>query len=126
MRSIIGLGLLCSMAACMGDLSGSDPSTSSDDEATVGGESEKSLTASDLPSLDGKTSDVTAFAQNCVFIQWCDEPPTGGTWKVVGKVRSSCFNQCFNDAIINEFIGDAHAVCGAHSLDDNRWRIDCF
>jgi hypothetical protein len=111
MKGFLGMSLLCTMVACL------DTSVATD---------ENTLTAKDTALDSHKPEAVLAASQNCVFIQWCDEPPAGGTWMVVGKVRSSCFNQCWNDAIINEFINDAHAVCGAHSLDDNKWRIECF
>ena len=130
MRTMMSLGLICSMAACVEPQTAtpSDPSAGTD-EATVGTTEQattgKSLTAQDVKLGDGSEGGIST-AQDCVFIQYCDEPPAGGTWKVVGKVRSSCFSQCFNTAIINEFIGDAKAVCGSTSLNDNKWRIDCF
>jgi hypothetical protein len=83
----------------------------------------KSLTSEDTPLPPDGSITVT---QDCVYIQWCDEPPPGGSSRVVGKVRPACFSQCWNDALINEFKGDARAVCGKTSLDDELWRIDCF
>jgi hypothetical protein len=123
---MIGLLFVCSMIGCAADPSGTGESSTSDGDTVTTGAGENSFTASDLPSLDRKTETVIPFAQDCVFIQWCDEPPAGGTWTVVGKVRASCRNQCWNDALINEFFRDARAVCGSTSLDDNRWRIECF
>src|SRR5262249_1282943 len=83
-------------------------------------------TAQDAPPDPGDSEGAITVTQDCVYIQWCDEPPMGGTWKVVGKVRPACFSQGWNDAIFDEFYGDAQAVCGKHSLDDSLWRIDCF
>ena len=83
----------------------------------------KSLTSEDTPLPPDGAITVT---QDCVYIQWCDEPPRGGMWRVVGRVRQACLDQCWNDAIISEFKGDARAVCGRTSLDDELWRIDCF
>jgi hypothetical protein len=127
MKAIMGISLLCGMVACLGQPPAPEESSgTSVDSNTSVATAENTLTANDVSLSDHEASDVTAAAQDCVFIQWCDEPPAGGTWKVVGKVRPACFNQCFNDAIINEFMRDARAVCGAKSLDDNKWRIDCF
>lgn len=122
MKGFLGMSLLCTMVACLGQ----SPAEQGESDTSVATD-ENTLTAKDV-ALDSRQPEavVATASQNCVFIQWCDEPPAGGTWMVVGKVRSSCFNQCWNDALINEFIGDAHAVCGAHSLDDNKWRIECF
>jgi hypothetical protein len=54
-----------------------------------------------------------ALAQNCVFIQWCDQPnSTNGT---VCLVRPECRNQCVSNvsvAVQNECTADALAVCG--------------
>lgn len=83
----------------------------------------RSLTSEDTPLPPDGAITIT---QDCVYIQWCDEPPPGGSSRVVGKVRPACFNQCWNDALILEFKGDARAVCGKTSLDDELWRIDCF
>ena len=88
-------------------------------------------TANDVSALDGDdAADENALAQECVFIQFCDEPPAGGTWKVVGKVRAgACRNQCVigqDGLLFSEFFGDARAVCGKTSLDGGKWRLECF
>jgi hypothetical protein len=61
---------------------------------------------------DELASGAESSAQNCVYIQWCDEPNSG--WGSVCRVRSSCLNQCNGnfEALRQECIRDARAVCG--------------
>jgi len=122
------------MAACVGqDLTTPEPRGTVEGETTADESSaenselrSKTFTAEDVSLLDADPKDDAApLAQDCVFIQFCDEPPAGGKWKVVGKVRSACRNQCFNDAILDEFVRDAKAVCGSTSLNDGKGRLDC-
>jgi hypothetical protein len=55
-------------------------------------------------------SGAESSAQNCVYIQWCNEP---GFWGSVCRVRSSCLNQCGNFEVLRqECIRDANYVCG--------------
>jgi hypothetical protein len=119
MRSLLIIALASGVTACV-------DADSADNENTLQiiGSPEQTFTSENLGSPGSE--DPTANAQDCVYIQWCDEPPPGGNTRVVGRVRPACFSQCWNDAIINEFMRDARAVCGRTSLDDNLWLIHCF
>lgn len=121
--TMLGICVICAMAACMDPPATDDSGATGDDQAAAS--EQRTFTAADAPVL-AQATEPAPSAQDCVYIQYCDEPPKGGTWMVVGKIRPACFSQCWNDALINEFVGDAKAVCGAHSLDDNKWRIECF
>jgi hypothetical protein len=58
-------------------------------------------------------SGLESSAQNCVYIQWCNEP--NSSWGSVCRVRSSCVNQCNTnfEVLRQECIRDALYVCGA-------------
>jgi hypothetical protein len=116
MRTFMTIVLVCSATACVGP--------EDETELPTVESAENSFTSEDRPTVNSEQP--MSLAQDCVYIQWCDEPPAGGSSRVVGKVRPACFNQCWNDALINEFKSDARAVCGRTSLDNDLWRIDCF
>jgi hypothetical protein len=50
-------------------------------------------------------------AQNCVYIDWCNEP---GSWGTVCRVYASCLSQCSTNlgALLSECTADANYVCG--------------
>lgn len=121
MKAILVAVFACGVAGCMAedpaptDTAGqpADPGAqqvqSQADDPPVNRSVQDTTTPDDLDSASG----VVALAQDCVFIQWCDQPnSTNGT---VCIVRSSCRNQCVGgvtSAVINECNQDAQAVCG--------------
>jgi hypothetical protein len=129
---VLGLGgvIGCAEQGQDAESPGEEASADASELASDGSGKITVVTAKDVWSFDadGGAAEI-AIAQDCVFIQFCDEPPAGGTWKVVGKVRRACVSQCTPSRIgplLTEFVGDAKAVCGKTSLDDGKGRFDCF
>lgn len=65
--------------------------------------------------LGGAPNDPdVAAAQNCVFIQWCNQPGANGTVCIV-RNTAACQSQCVNgisSAVFDECEADYNAVCG--------------
>jgi hypothetical protein len=127
LSGVIGCAEQAQDGASLGDGPSTDRSELTSNES---GNSITVTTANDVSSVDvdGAAAGAIGLAQDCVFIQFCDEPPAGGTWKVVGKVRRACVSQCTSGIgpLLTEFVGDAKAVCGNTSLNDGKGRFDCF
>jgi hypothetical protein len=137
MKKLIVTLFTCGVAACAVDDRSADPGATSSVETSAAaiavdvpwqvriaptGQPGEQLPAPEI--FDPVDSGATPRAQNCVFIQWCDRPPPGsGGDGTICKVRPSCFNQCFNSAIVAECDADVRAVCGSAVLPKI---IECF
>jgi hypothetical protein len=97
--------------------------TKEDQTPTIAPESSSALSTSPDDGQPGESPDVQAgdpvtIQQDCVFIQWCNQPSNVGPWGSVCQVRrtSTCLALCNTAAgraaIANECTGDANAVCG--------------
>jgi len=68
---------------------------------------------------------VETAAQNCVYIQYCDDPDPN--WRTIGRTRNTgtCIAQCNrgDQAIFDEFHADAKVVCGGTR---SPWLLACF
>ena len=124
MKAIAMAIFACGVIGCMADdpaaPARTDPAT---DDVTLDNElpldmpesraAQSSLDADDLASAPN-TVDVAAV--NCVFIQWCNEPPNVGPAGTVCVIRSGCHpaGSCpITSAITKECLDDYHAVCSS-------------
>jgi hypothetical protein len=72
--------------------------------------------AENMTPVDVDT-DVSGLAQNCVYIQWCNQP--NSSWGTVCVLRNTaaCRALCNGgDALEAECESDARAVCGGVTL----------
>jgi len=111
MKAIMMTVFAIGMAGC---LAMEPPSTAADDPsaATSAPEAQSQLTG----EPDGAASaPITPAAQDCVFIDFCNQPGSNGTVCIV-RNTAACQAQCspsILSAIVSECQADARAVCGA-------------
>jgi hypothetical protein len=124
MKAITTALFVCGLAACMAEAPPPAPTAEPADPTAqpADGLVDDALTSRPATSavtedeLAGAPSDPDlAAAQNCVFIQWCDQPSSPSGTVCIVRNTAACQSQCVNGistAIFNECEGDYNAVCG--------------
>jgi hypothetical protein len=117
MKAIAMAILACSLTACLAeDLAPptTDPAPLDRQSDTLANPAAQASLAGDVQTGAVETPDATA-SQNCVFIQWCDQPNSSNGTVCIVRSSSTCQSQCVNglsSAVIAECNSDAKAVCG--------------
>jgi hypothetical protein len=122
MKAITMALFVCGLAACMAEEPPPAPANPPSDPAQPAvGELDDTLTS--RPATNAITGDElggapndpeVAAAQDCVFIQWCNQPGPNGTVCIV-RNTAACQSQCSGGiapAIFDECERDYNFVCG--------------
>jgi hypothetical protein len=69
------------------------------------------ITSQAPDGIPGEAEDETSLnkAKDCVYIQWCDEPPQYGGGGTICRFRAGCV---WNDETEAECVRDTDTVCG--------------
>jgi hypothetical protein len=119
MMTVFAMGMAGCLAAEPGPAGAADqPATAGAPEAQLPQDDvdramQHEITSDDLARASAEPG--VAAAQDCAFIDWCDQPNSANGTVCIVRSTSACQAQCVNgisSAIINECIGDGKAVCG--------------
>jgi len=124
MKAITTALFVCGLAACMAEEPPPAPTSSPADPTAQPADGQFDDTLTSRPATNAITDDVlggapndpdVAAAQNCVFIQWCDQPSSPNGTVCIVRNTAACQSQCVNgikEPIFSECVDDYNAVCG--------------